>query len=585
MQAGEVTTIMLDPLPDGAVRDLFGDRPLAEAMLRQAAGSPFTVTEVAAALARQDAIARDHDQRWRLRPARDAAGVAEVVAAGLAEAATNRLAGLPARSRDMLGLLALLGRPAPAALLAAASGAGLRAALDTLEGLAGAGLVRAGTQGWALSHELAGQAIRGTMSPAGTTRSHALLAGALRQCGVDPAEIAGHLSASGDRAGAATAYAAAARSQLERISDLEAARLAEAGLSLDPPGRTRAALLEVRGEAGRRGGRLEAARGDFTAALDSLDDPAGRSRVLACLAILDARTAGAARGGELAELAIADAGSQPDTLGQALAAGAIIDLADGNLARAHDRWHRARRLLDQAGDSRGGARLLYWQAMAGFIGGRLRDAVSQLDRLARLPAGNGEILRLWSPRATRGQRPRLPRPGRRRPRGDRRDPRLGPRRPAPCRRGRVPLAPQRGPGHRRPGRRGDRIRRGIGGHRHPHRARRMDRGRAPRPGRGLRGRGAARPRRIRLPPLRAGLRGPPVLPGMGRRAARAPAWPARDSPARRPRMSAPRWQAERRSPDSRPAGRTPSSSPAAARTTPAARSPPPRWSQPGMAAT
>jgi DNA-binding SARP family transcriptional activator len=402
MPAGEVTTIMLDPLPDGAVRDLFGDRLLAEAMLRQAGGSPFTVTEVAAALARQGAIARGHDQRWRLRPARGASEVAEVVAAGLREAARSRVAGLPARSRDMLGLLARLGRPAPAALLAAAGGVGLRAALDTLEGLAGAGLARAGTQGWALSHELAGQAIRGTMSPAGTTRAHALLAAALQECGGDPAEIAGHLAAGGDREGAATAYAAAARSQLERISDREAERLAEAGLSLDPPGRTRAALLEVRGEAGRRGGRLEAARSDFTAALDSLDDPASRSGVLACLAILDARTAGAARGGELAELAIAEAGRQPDTLGQALAAGAIIDLTGGNLARAHERWHRARRLLEAAGDSRGGARLLYWQAMASFTGGRLADAVSQLGQLAGLPAGHGEILRLWSPRATRG---------------------------------------------------------------------------------------------------------------------------------------------------------------------------------------
>jgi tetratricopeptide (TPR) repeat protein len=40
--------------------------------------------------------------------------------------------------------------------------------------------------------------------------------------------------------------------------------------------------------------------------------------------------------------------------------------------------------------------------MACFIEGRLRDAAGQLDRLAHLPDAPGEVLRLWSPRATRG---------------------------------------------------------------------------------------------------------------------------------------------------------------------------------------
>jgi tetratricopeptide (TPR) repeat protein len=37
-----------------------------------------------------------------------------------------------------------------------------------------------------------------------------------------------------------------------------------------------------------------------------------------------------------------------------------------------------------------------------FTGGRLRDAVAHLDHLAHLPVTPGEVLRLWSPRATRG---------------------------------------------------------------------------------------------------------------------------------------------------------------------------------------
>ena len=393
---------MLEPLQARVIRGLFSDQLLAEAILRQAGLTPFTLTEVIAALARQGAITRDSDGRWRLRAGRDAAGAARVVASGTEQAAGNRLAGLPSRWRDMLGPLALLGRPAPPALLAVATGTDLRTVLDTLEGLSSAGLADPGPHGWTPSHQLVRQAVTAAMRPAETARFHALLAQALRQCHADPAETASHLAASGDIDGATMAYAAAARRQLDRICDREAMRLAETGLSLAPDGRTRAALLEVRGEARRRAGQLTAARADFTAALGSLDDPASRSRVLAKLAILDARTVDAARGSELAALAIAEAGDQPAALGQALAAGAIIDLTEGNLARGRHRVRRAARLLDQAGDSPGSARLLYWRAMACFIEGRLPDAAIQLDRLAHLPLTPGEALRLWSPRATRG---------------------------------------------------------------------------------------------------------------------------------------------------------------------------------------
>ena len=400
--ASQMTGITLGPLPAAVIRGLFSDQLLAEAIIRQAGRTPFTVTEVIAALARQGAITRDSDSKWRLRPGRDATGAASIVAAGIGQAAGNRLAGLPSRWEDMLGLLALLGRPAPPPLLAAASSTDLHSALDTLEGLGSAGLASPGPQGWALGHDLFRRAVTATMRPAEAARCHALLAQALRQYGADPAEAASHLAASGDSDGAAVAYAAAARRQLQRICDREAIRLAGTGLSLDPGGRTRAALLEARGEARRRAGQLLAARADFTAALDSLDDPAARSRVLAQLAILDARTASSARGRDVAELAIAEADDQPAALGQALAAAAIIDLTGGNLSRGRHRVRRAARLLDRAGDSRGSARLLYWRAMVCFVEGRLPDAVAQLDRLAHLPVAPGEMLRLWSPRATRG---------------------------------------------------------------------------------------------------------------------------------------------------------------------------------------
>ena len=422
LPAAQVAAIGLGPLPDVLTADLFSDRRLAAAVARQTARGPFAATEVIAALARRGRVTRDAAGRWRLpdgrrrasacpraadpvtgnTPAADRAAADRAAADGVSWAAADRLADLPAGWRPVLGPLALLARPAAPSLLAAVTDAGLRAVVDTLEGLGSAGLVRPGPAGWELGHELFRLAIVTTMHPAEAARLHALLAAALDEQGADPAEIADHLAASGDRDQAALSCADAARRQLDRVRDQEAIRLARAGLSLDPPARVRAALLEIRGEAHRRAGRLHRARADFVAALDCLDDPADRSRVLAQLAILDARTADSARGKELAVLAITEAGDQPGALGQALAAAAIIDLTDGNLSRARSRARRASRLLDQAGDSRGSARLLYWRAMACFVDGRLSQAVDQLGNLAHLPTMPREVLRLWSPRATLG---------------------------------------------------------------------------------------------------------------------------------------------------------------------------------------
>ena len=80
------------------------------------------------------------------------------------------------------------GPPGAAALLAAASGTGLHSALDTLEGLGGAGLASPGPQGWAPGHELVRRAVTATMRPAETARCHALLAQALAQSGADPGQ-------------------------------------------------------------------------------------------------------------------------------------------------------------------------------------------------------------------------------------------------------------------------------------------------------------------------------------------------------------------------------------------------------------
>lgn len=397
-----------DPLRESSVLLLV--RALAAVGEQAAALSAFTeYTGRLAAEAGLQPTPRAREVCLRILGGAAAGGPLEPRASGRRPAPGDLVAGLPSRWRDMLGLLALLDHPAPPALLAAAAGTDLRSALDVLEGLDSAGLAGLGPQGWTAGRDGTGQdttgirqAVTAVMRPADLARGHALLAAALRQREADPAEVAVHLAAAGDAPGAAAAYADAARRQLDLVHDHEATRLASAGLALGPADGVRAALLDVRGEARRRLGELSAARADFTVALNSCGDPAARSRMLAKLAILDARMAGVAHGSELAELAIAEADGQPAALGQALAAAAIIDLTEGNLSRGRYRVRRATRLLDRAGDRSGGVRLLYWRAMACFVEGRLREAVTELGQLALLPVTPGELLRLWSPRATRG---------------------------------------------------------------------------------------------------------------------------------------------------------------------------------------
>jgi DNA-binding SARP family transcriptional activator/tetratricopeptide (TPR) repeat protein len=402
LPAEQVSHLPLGPLPAEAIRGLFSDTVLAEVILAQGDRTPLTVTEVVAALAREGVIVRDQQGRWRLRTPGNAVHARSAVAAGQRQAAQDRVDRLPGRWRELLALLALLGRPAPPGLLAEACGWVPREVLDCLDGLARVGLAQPGWRGWKLRHQLFGEAQVGSLVPAERARAHALLAQALEQSGADAAEVAAHRAASGDRDRASAAYATAAAHRLERLADAEAIGLAEAGLSLEPAAPARALLLDSRAEVYRRRGLLDEARADLTAALESCDDAAGRSRVLAELALLEARSVSVARGEGLVELAIAEAQGRPGPLGQALAAGAIIDLPAGNLVRAGRRIKRARQLLEEAGETRGSARVLYWQAMASYMAGRLQEAATRLADLAYLPALPAEVLRLCSPRATRG---------------------------------------------------------------------------------------------------------------------------------------------------------------------------------------
>lgn len=314
----------------------------------------------------------------------------------------GRLGALSDPAREVLTLIALMGRRTAASVLRTAAGLDLPATLAALSELHQATLVDGNEDGWTVSAGQIGDPATAELDSAGRLRRHLMLAHALRIHDADPAEIAGHLAAGGDRPEAVAAFADAAHIRLNYFAEAEAWRLADAGLAIAPPGHARAILLQARGEARRRQGHLRDARADLDRALAEISAGTERSRILARQAILETRSRDPIRGGELAELAIADAGDDPAARGAALAAGALVDLWLVRLDRASRRVRGARRLLRQAGDPDGTVRLLHWHGMAAFVAGRLNDAATLLGQLAGLPSQPAETLRLWNPRATRG---------------------------------------------------------------------------------------------------------------------------------------------------------------------------------------
>jgi DNA-binding SARP family transcriptional activator len=316
--------------------------------------------------------------------------------------ATARIAALPTERRELLALLALLGRHATAGVLADAAGTGQREVLDALDALCRAALAVREHKTWAITPGPLARTVTRGLDPDQRARLHLLLAGALHAHRAQPAEIATHLAAGGDRPAAALAFTQAAERDLDRCADRAALRMTQQGLALCDRGTARAWLLGIRGEAHRRLGDLEAARTTLQAASTHAARGPQRSRILARLGILEARTRDAARADGLIALAIAEAGRDPAARGQALAAGAIVDLTRERPGRSRRRFEQARRLLERDSDPDGTARLLYWRGMARLIDGRLPEAIDALDDLASLPVTPEELLRWWDPRAARG---------------------------------------------------------------------------------------------------------------------------------------------------------------------------------------
>lgn len=400
-EANQSHTISLGPLSKEAIAALVSCEPLCRVIIEQTDRSPLAVTELLRSLAANGTISQDPGGRWE-SASEDLIEVAGHHArAGQAQAFLTSINKLPAPKRRVMRLLALLGRPASARLLAKAASISERAALDALEALTTAGLVQVGEMGWDTAHDLIAETVCRTLEGGSKARLHALLAEALIVEGADSWEQASHLSSAGDYMAAAQAFVNAGRESLDLFATEEAERSANAGLALKPGPVTRSELLEIRAEARVRKGMLRQGRQDLREALPAKRSGPERSRIISKLAILISGSEDYLHAGELAELAVTEAGDDPATRARALAVGAMVH---GNLnhpEEAERMGAQALELYRSIEDAHGVADILELRALHTLSCGHLNECVIELGRVVTLFQDSGKLLRVGQPRTLR----------------------------------------------------------------------------------------------------------------------------------------------------------------------------------------
>lgn len=398
-QARGLPTLTLQPLAPAALGDLVDDPALLYALATGTDRTPFAVGEVLRGLAATGAVVAARG-RWRVATP-DAVDQARALGrAGQRRGIARRAARHRGVAADLLALVAIARRELPARVVASAAGTDARDVLDTLAALAADGLLRLGDTGWTTAHDLVAETVADGLDRADRGRLHALLARALTDDGADPAEVARHHREAGDSRAAAEAFGRAATAALDAHATREAAALADAGLDLRPAPDVAAVLLEARGVARVVHGDIDGAAADLSAALTGPGPD--RSRRRSRLAMLSSGARDPQAAADLAELALVEAGDDPGARALALETAAILDMNLGLTERAADRAEEALVLYRRLGDAQGVARILDGRAMAVFLDGRIGEGVALFGRVADLFAGSGDLLRVVTPRSTRG---------------------------------------------------------------------------------------------------------------------------------------------------------------------------------------
>jgi DNA-binding SARP family transcriptional activator/tetratricopeptide (TPR) repeat protein len=393
--------LRLHGLAPAAISQLVADAGLVAMLADATDGSPLAVREVIAALAADGLITRT-TTRGGWRPVSDQAlrRGRELARQGQRHALALRARQLDEAQRDLLVAMCLLARETTTSTLAVATDASDAHVTEGLTRLFRAGLVRLGESGWTTSHDMVNEAVASDLDTAARAHQHARIAAALDSTGADPAELARHWLAAGDRPRAAVAFSRAAHSALDAFADQEAVDAATAGLALAPIETPE--LLEIRAQALGRLGRIAAARDDLRAALAGRPTGADRARLLGRLAMLASGSEDLVRAAELAEHALLEAGSDQPARAQALEIASVLDMNLARRDRAEQRSAAALQIYQQLGDARGAARVLDARAMATFLDGDVRAGTSALRRAADLFEDSGDLVRVITPRSTSG---------------------------------------------------------------------------------------------------------------------------------------------------------------------------------------
>ncbi len=395
-------TVQLGGLTAPAIGELVPDTGLATTLMAVTDRSPDGHRRSAAGLSREGLAAPDSSGRWRLTVDSGITRAAELGRLGQRNAIARHAARFAGATGRILALLSLLGRQTLARLLAVAVGAEEKVVTAGLSDLATAGLVRFGDGGWGTAHDMVAEVVAAEMAPSERGRLHGELARALESAGADQAEIARHWSRAGETDRAATAFGLAASAALEAFADVEAEHLADAGLALPIRASQAAVLHERRAGARRRRGDIAGARSDLQAALGARRAGPDRAVLLAELAGLASGADDLLRASELAELAVIEAAGDAPVRAKALEVASVIDMNLDLPERSAERAGEALAIYRRCGDSRGAARILDARAMATFLAGDVRTGTDLLHRAANLFEDSGDLMRMITPRSTRG---------------------------------------------------------------------------------------------------------------------------------------------------------------------------------------